>query len=310
MRVVRGLNQLGQVDQPTFVTIGNFDGLHLGHRKIIEELIKRSKISEGKSVVVTFDPHPRKVLEPGKPLRLITSMQHRLKLLGELGVGLALILQFDDAFASISADSFVRELLFPKLRFSELIVGRNYVFGKGRLGNAALLEQLSRELGFKIDFVEPVKQDHQFISSSFLRQLIREGALDKASEFLGRPFSVFGTVVHGRGIGAEMGFATANLNLEGIILPPRGVYAVEVEFNEERCVGLANVGVRPTFGGSEQEDQVEVHLIDFDREIYGCPIEVIFMEKIRDEIRFESPERLRDQIQIDVENVRAKFLPT
>jgi riboflavin kinase/FMN adenylyltransferase len=233
-----------------------------------------------------------------------------LKLLGELGVDIVLILQFDDAFANISADSFVRDLLFPKLRFSELIVGRNYVFGKGRLGDAALLEQLSQELGFKIDFVEPVKQEHQFISSSFLRQLIREGNLNKASKFLGRPFSVFGTVVHGRGVGTEMGFATANLSLEGIILPPRGVYAVEVEINGERCVGLANVGIRPTFGGSDQEDQVEVHLIDFDHEIYGTQIEVVFMEKIRDEIRFENPERLRDQIQIDVENVRAKFLPT
>lgn len=310
MRVVKGLSQLEKVNQPIFLTLGNFDGLHLGHRKIIEELIRRSKVSKGQSVVVTFEPHPRKVLEPQKPLYLITSMQHRIKLLRDLGVDFTVVLHFNDAFANINADSFIQDLLFPKLEFSELIVGRNYVFGKDRLGDAKLLERLSREMGFRIDFVDPVKMDHQFISSSLLRQLIRGGQLKKASQLLGRPFSVFGTVIRGRGIGSEIGYRTANLDLEGIILPPRGVYAVEVDLGKEKCIGLANVGVRPTFEDGDQQDRLEVHLIDFNHEIYGNQMEVIFMEKIRDEIKFESQDRLRDQIQVDVESVRAKFLPT
>jgi riboflavin kinase/FMN adenylyltransferase len=310
MRVVRGLGQLEKVDLPVFLTIGNFDGLHLGHRKIIEELIRRSKILKGQAVVVTFDPHPRKVLEPEKPLYLITSMQHRLKLLGELGVDLTWVLSFDDAFANLSADSFIKDLLFPKLKFSELIVGRNYVFGKDRLGDAQLLRRLSQEMNFTIDFVEPVKTDHQFVSSSLLRQLIREGDLKKVSRLLGRPFSVFGSVIRGRGIGSRIGFATANLDLEGIVLPPRGVYAVEVDLGKEKCIGLANVGVRPTFEDTAKQDQLEVHLIDFNQQVYGNQIEVVFIEKIREEIKFDTPDRLRDQIRSDVESVRAKFLPT
>ena len=308
MKVIQGLNLLGEIERPYCVTIGNFDGVHVGHRKIITELARRSQKYGGQSIVITFDPHPRKVLNPERPLQLMTSMEHRLELFRQLGVDGVVILKFDHEFSMIRAQSFIEKMLFPALKFRELIVGQNYVFGKDREGNIGLLEILSRKLNFKIDFVESAVVGGQLVSSSLIRRLISEGSLDQAADFLGRPFSSFGKVVKGDGIGSQLGFKTANIDTDGTLLPPRGVYAVEVVMKNEKLFGIANVGTRPTFDSRQSSEKLEVHLLNFDRKIYGDAMEVTFVEMVRDERRFESTESLRQQIQSDVDNVREKFL--
>lgn len=309
MKIVRESSQLGKLTGPVFVTLGNFDGLHLGHQKIIRELIDRAGEAKGLAVMVTFDPHPREVLNPGEPLFLMTTIDHRLELLEEMGVDLVWVMHFDKSFANISANAFVEELLFPSLKFRELIVGKNYVFGKNRQGNAELLKNLSQKLGFKADFVDPVEKQGTVVSSSQIRKLIREGNLKQAEQLLGRPYSVCGKVVHGSGIGSEIGFRTANLDSNGILLPPRGVYAVEARWKGQTCLGVANIGVRPTVDKTEKE-RLEVHILDFQENIYDRVIEVVFMEKIREEARFSDKTSLEKQIRKDVENVRMKFLTT
>lgn len=303
MRTVTNLGEWGRLDRPVLVTLGNFDGLHLGHRKIIETLVRRSKACKGEAVVVTFDPHPRKVLKPECRLGLMTSMKHRLKLIESLDVDATVIIPFDIDFSKISAESFVKEVLYPPLKFVELIVGRNYVFGKDRLGNTDLLQRLGEELCFKIDLIEPVEVGQHFVSSSLLRGLICEGELGKASKLLGRLFSIQGCVVKGRGMGSRLGFPTANIDLEEMVRPPRGVYAVRVEIGDERHLGVANLGIRPTFGSFEKEE-LEVYILDFDHEIYGCDIEISFVKRMRDEIQFEDVFKLKQQIEQDVESVR------
>jgi riboflavin kinase/FMN adenylyltransferase len=309
MKIVREAVELGKLKGPVFVTLGNFDGLHLGHQKIIRELISRAREVKGLAVVVTFDPHPREVLNPGEPLFLMTTMDHRLRLFEQMGVDLIWVMRFDRDFANISAHAFVEELLFPNLKFRELIVGKNYVFGKNRQGNAELLRSLSQKLGFKADFVEPVETEGVVVSSSLIRKLIREGRLKEAERLLGRPYSVCGPVIHGSGIGAQIGFRTANVDSNGILLPPRGVYAVEVKWKNQAWVGVANIGVRPTVQELDTE-RLEVHILDFQTDIYDSVIEVVFMEKLREEVRFPDKTSLEKQIRKDVENVRMKFLTT
>ena len=309
MKIVRESIELGKLKGPAFATLGNFDGLHLGHQKIIRELISRAREAKGLAVVVTFDPHPREVLNPGEPLFLMTTMDHRIRLFEQMGVDLVWVMRFDRDFANISANAFVEEILFPNLKFCELIVGKNYVFGKNRQGNAELLRLLSQKLQFKADFVEPVETQGVVVSSSWIRRLIREGRLKEVEVLLGRPYSVCGPVVRGSGIGAEIGFRTANLDSDRILLPPRGVYAVEVKLKDQTWLGVANIGVRPTIEELERE-RLEVHILDFQTNIYGSVIEVVFMEKLREEVRFPDKTSLEKQIRKDVENVRMKFLTT
>lgn len=344
MRIVREAIELKKLEGPVFVTLGNFDGLHLGHQKIIRELVSRARQVKGMAVVVTFEPHPRGVLNPGEPLFLMTTMDHRLRLFEQIGVDLVWIMRFDKDFANISANDFVEELLFPNLKFCELIVGKNYVFGKNRQGNADFLKSLSQTLGFQTDFIDPVKIEESVVSSSAIRRLIREGRLNEAARLLGRPYSVCGPVIKGSGIGAQIGFRTANLDSDGLLLPPRGVYAVEVKglssgsllarglktqvstaekdfsgitpeagtavkWKDETWIGVANIGVRPTVEEMDRE-RLEVHILDFQSSIYGSVIEVVFMEKLREEVRFPDKTSLEKQIRKDVENVRMKFLAT
>lgn len=308
MIVVRRLEGETSFSTRPLVTLGNFDGLHLGHCSIIQELKKRADIAKAQTVVVTFDPHPRQVLNPSSPLQLITSLEHRLKIFEALDVDVVWVIPFDREFSKLSAESFVQDLLFPRLKFSELIVGTNYAFGKERKGNMALLEDLGLRLGFKVDTMKAVHVDGELVSSSLIRRCIAQGDLRKASLFLGRPYSLMGRVVHGRGIGSALGFATANLEFDSLVLPPRGVYAVEVKMGLEKHFGIANLGVRPTFEGGDTLEYFEVHLINFSGSIYGKHMEVILIEKVRDEIRFESVEALSRQVKKDIECVREKFL--
>ncbi|MBI1869950.1 MAG: bifunctional riboflavin kinase/FAD synthetase [Chlamydiae bacterium] len=305
MRVIEGLNNSKEIKQPCLVTLGNFDGVHLGHQRIVQELVKRARQSKASSVLVTFNPHPRKVLDPHTPLQMITSLEEKIRLVGKLDVDQMVIIPFDLGFSRISAESFVRDILFPSLKFLELIVGRNFSFGRGRQGNVDLLKRLSVELGYKIDFVEPVQAGEKVVSSSLIRQLIHHGNFKEIPKFLGRPYSLFGRVVKGQKMGKKLGFPTANLDVGAFILPPRGVYAVRTKVLGEKVLGLANIGVRPTF----TQDKVltfEVHLLDFDKDIYGEDLEVTFLEYIRDERFFQNQDQLCQQIEKDIEGLKRK----
>ncbi|MBI1883709.1 MAG: bifunctional riboflavin kinase/FAD synthetase [Chlamydiae bacterium] len=308
MRIVRGLEHLGEVPSPLWMTLGNFDGVHLGHQVILERLIENARNTRAQAGVVSFDPHPRKILKGSDSLQLITSMEHRLRLLAKEGVDLVLILPFDKAFSQITARSFLIDKLFKNLFFKGLVIGENYAFGKDRQGNVELLKSLGVEFGFCLDQVLPVKIGSEMVSSTLIRRFIQEGDFKRSSEMLGRPFSFFSSVIKGSGLGKRIGFPTANLNVEDMILPPGGVYRVEVGLGEkEKHLGVANIGTRPTVS-QEGKNHFEVHLFDFDQNIYGKSLEVFLIEKIRNERRFGSLEELRQQIARDCENVRNKFL--
>lgn len=304
MLLLRRVEEIGELDASGFlITLGNFDGLHIGHRKIIEELVSRSRRAGGLAAVVTFDPHPRKVLNPSNPPVMITTLNHKIKLMSDLGVDVLLILRFDREFSRMSPDAFIRDYLFAGIRFREVIVGKNYFFGRDRKGDIGLLERLARELGFKIDFVEPVRLRGHFVSSSLVRGLISDGKFQEASSCLGRPYSIYGPVVKGSGRGVELGFPTANMDLDDLAHPAPGVFAVDVIVDGQARRGIANLGVRPTFEASARP-LLEVHLLDFSGDLYGKFLEVMFKRRLRDEIRFESPDGLKRQIEKDIEEIR------
>ncbi len=308
MRVVKNIKELKNFSSRPFVTLGNFDGVHLGHRKIFDELKKRSTQANAQSVVVTFNPHPRHVLNPSLPLHLISSLEHRLKLFEEVGIDVVCMIHFDIEFSKLSADFFIRELLFKHLNFAELIVGHPYAFGNQRKGNVEMLRSLGNELGFRVDTISPFNINGEIVSSSLIRQSIQEGKLNKVSQLLGRTYSIGSHVIRGQGLGAKLGFATANLDIHSLVLPPRGVYAVEVKLNGEKRLGLANLGVRPTFEDQNPQMNMEVHILNFQGDLYGQWLEVFFLDKIRDEIRFKSPQELSGQIKRDISNVKEKYL--
>lgn len=311
MKIVRvSDHSLRMSDGTYFVTLGNYDGLHLGHRKILEELKRRAHGGNGQTVAVTFDPHPRLVLDPGCELKVLTSMQHRLRLFEELGMDYTVVIEFDRLFAQQSAEDFICKLLFPAMHFKELIVGENYAFGKDRRGTVALLREFSKKLGFKVDTVDPFYENQSIVSSSWIRNCIKNGDLNLAARLLKRSYSVYARVVQGKGIGKELGYPTANLDVSETLMPPRGVYASEVLIGARSFYAMTNIGVRPTFHDDEKTESCEVHILDFSETIYHQSIEVKFVRKIRDEIKFGSTRQLQSQIKLDEIWIRQNFMNT
>ena len=299
MKIYRGLDRSQEISAFSAVTIGNFDGIHLAHQEIIRNVIQKSAEAGTQSCVVTFDPHPRKILYPQEELQLILHLDHKIKLLEELGVDQMLILPFNQDLARTDAVTFIKDYLWSHLRFKSVTVGENYRFGRQREGDTQLLARLGKELGFEVDWVRSLETNGSTISSSIVRKLIREGNFGSASEILGRTYSIQGCVKHGMGLGAPMGFCTANLDLTDLVHPPRGVYFVKILLPDQTKVsGVANLGVAPTLGGGLE--RLEVHLLDFDQDIYGQEIEVVFIQWIRSEQTFGSVEDLKDQIRKDV----------
>lgn len=306
MNVLSDIADLKGLAGPLRLAIGVFDGLHLGHRAVIEAA--KAPGSGGTVVVVTFDPHPVEVLVPEKAPRLLTDTEHKLRLLArELGVRNVLLIRFDEAFAEWSAEEFVRRFVAasPKEGIERVCVGHEWRFGKGRSGDLALLERLGREHGFEIRGVGTVEMDGERVSSTRVREAVAAGDLETAAMLLGRRYSVHGTVVEGRRLGRTLGFPTANLSVKREQLPPAGVYAVRATGAADSWDGVANLGFRPTVEGAEAELRLEAHLFGLDAEIYGEELEVEFLRKIRGERKFDSLEALRTQIAADVAAVRA-----
>ncbi len=293
------------------VTIGNFDGVHLGHQRLIARAAQTADTLGLSSVVITFEPHPLRVLLGDNGPCLLMPPRRKLALLAAQGVDVVLALPFNRATAETSPEEFVRRVLVEGLGVRRLIAGYDYAFGKGRRGNAALLSKLGREYGFAVEELGPVEVDGAVVSSTRIRAEIAAGQVERAARLLGRPHSVEGVVAHGNKRGGKLlGFPTANLHIgEDLLLPACGVYAVRVELCKEGDAspqvfnGAANVGRNPTFPGAGV--RVETHIFDFDRSIYDAFLRVNFIVRLREERAFAGPEPLKAQIRLDVEAARA-----
>lgn len=304
MRVLHRIADLASIDAPVFLAIGVFDGVHLGHRAVIERALNDARAAKGTAVVITFDPHPVRVLRPEKAPRLLTSTPHKIRLIRELGVQHLLVIRFDAEFAATPPDVFIRDLAGSCRQLREICVGHQWSFGKGRAGNLDLLKQLGDQLGFDEVGVHAVRIDDEIVSSTLIRHAVETGELAAASRLLGREFTILGTVVEGDHLGKKLGFPTANLSAHNEQYPPNGVYAVAADWRGRKLRGVVNIGVRPTIAHASGERVLEVHLFDFAEEIYGDEIEVAFRKFLRPEQKFASLDELRAQIARDVEQAR------
>jgi riboflavin kinase/FMN adenylyltransferase len=304
VKVLHSISELADLSGPAVLAAGVFDGFHLGHRAVIERAIADARAVGGTPVVVTFDPHPAAVLRPESAPPLLTSTRHKIRLLGDAGIGHVLVLDFDAAFAGKQPEIFVGELAAACRPLREICVGEDWAFGKGRAGNLPLLAALGKKLGFEAIGLPAVMVDGKPVSSTGIRAAVEAGALDAAARLLGREFSVLGTVIEGRRLGRTLGFPTANVRPESEQLPPNGVYAVCATIEGKSHAGISNVGTRPTVSNECMNRVVEVHLFDFSDDLYGRDIEVFFERFVRPEQKFPSLDALRAQIASDVASVR------
>lgn len=305
MSPLHSISDLATIPGPLFLAIGVFDGVHLGHRAVIERALADAQAAGGECVLATFDPHPVRVLRPEKAPRLLTSTPHKLRLIRALGVRHLLVIRFDLDFAATPPDAFIRQLAAAGRPLREICVGHQWSFGKGRTGNLELLARLGNELGFDEVGVLAVELDGAVVSSTMIRQAVERGDLARATRLLGREYSILGTVIEGLKLGRTLGFPTANLSAHNEQFPPDGVYAVEVrQIGGAPRRGVANIGVRPTLANASGERSLEVHLFDFDGSLYGTDLEVFFRRYLRPERKFPSLEALREQIAADVEEAR------
>ncbi len=284
-------------------TIGVFDGVHRGHQKILKKLVKEAKKQKRKSLVITFHPHPRKVLNPSSRIPLLISLKHRLRLIEEEGVDLCSVIKFTKSLSRMKGHDFIKNILVQKLNIKTLVVGRNFSFGYKEKGNIRLLKRMGKKYNFRVFSVGPVKAKERFISSTRIRKEIEKGRLKNASSMLGRSVTIFGTVRKGRKVGKKLGFPTANIDPHHEVIPPSGVYAVDAEIHKKIYKGVLNIGRRPTLT-KDREPTIELHVLNFKKDIYGKDIEIIFKKKIRNEKRFPSVDTLRRQIQKDILRAR------
>lgn len=284
------------------LTIGNFDGVHVGHRALLSKVIEEAKQKHLTPTVLTFNPHPLKVLTGQYP-PVITPLKQKFELLEQEGIELIVCLAFDKQFASYTAEEFVKKYLVDLLNAKYIVVGYDYRFGKDRKGDFNLLKKLGEKYGFSVSQVDPVYIDGDVVSSTRIRNLVQQGKVRKVRPLLGRYYQVFGEVIHGHKRGGEiLNIPTANLELIDELVPKPGVYAVYAELDNERFLGVANVGYNPTFGNNKLS--VEVHILDFNKNIYQRDLRVHFVERIRDEKKFSSIEELKKQILKDIEIAR------
>jgi len=304
MNVIRDLGFLERnpLVKPV-LTIGNFDGVHRGHLTLFEKVKQRAKAIGGQSTVMTFEPHPIKVVKPGNGPPLITPTNQKLELIWKTGIEALICLPFNLQFASISAQDFVKEILVTKIGIQEIVVGYDYTFGHNRKGNIPLLKQMGEGLGFTVHIVGPVQIEETLVSSTSIRRLVQEGRLPEAKKLLGRDYQIQGTVIRGQNRGGRLlGFPTANLELADELFPKSGVYAVTVVIDGRTYHGVTNIGYNPTFG--QNRLSVETHILDFSEDLLGKSIKVNFVERLRDEKPFDSVKALSDQIKKDVRQAK------
>jgi riboflavin kinase / FMN adenylyltransferase len=305
MEIIKGIQNLKRPFRNPVVTLGNFDGVHLGHQQIFKRVKEEASKIRGQGVVITFEPHPLKVLAPEKFLPLLTPFRKKMMLIGKSGIEIVLCIRFSLNFSEIIPSEFIKSILVERVKVKKVIIGYNYHFGGGQRGDAQTLQEAGKAFDFEVEVVEPLRVGQIIVSSSKIRNFIQKGEVEEASKLLGRDYPIIGKVVEGQKRGGTLGFPTANLEVSDELYPKTGVYAVEVVWHQQRFNGLANIGSNPTFssqtGKSEEPFSLEVHILDFNRQIYGKEIEVRFKKRIRDEVRFESPSLLIEQIKKDIQ---------
>ncbi|MSR65593.1 MAG: bifunctional riboflavin kinase/FAD synthetase [Verrucomicrobiae bacterium] len=307
MKVVRSFAELSVIADKIGIAIGVFDGVHLGHQSVIRAALDDAAAVNGTAVVLTFDPHPMRVLAPDKAPPLLTSTQHKLALIESLGVPVCLMIPFTIDFARTEPDPFLSLVFQSAKNLKSICVGHAFRFGHDRKGNVQTILAFGRERGVRVDVMPPVTSHGETISSTTIRKAVAAGDLAKAERMTGRPFSVLGTVEAGDQIGRKLGYPTANLNPHNEVLPPNGVYAVCALHETRKLTGIVNIGVRPTIVERVADRRFELHILDFAGDLYGKTIEVSFVHKLRDEQKFDSPERLKAQIARDEAEARRMF---
>lgn len=303
MKIVNDLNDISNRLKNAVLTIGNFDGVHRGHEALFRQVIEKAESIDGTSVVITFEPHPIRVVTSNKHFPLITLHEQKVELIGATGVDTLICIPFNREFAATPARTFVKEILCDLIGMKAIVVGQDYSFGREREGNILLLKEMAVTHGFEVIISGWIELEGTRISSTAIRNLVSDGRVKEANKLLGRYYQVRGTVVRGRDRGARLlGFPTANLTLYDELCPKTGVYAVTVEHDKTRYKGVANIGYSPTF--REGRFGVEVHILDFNKVIYDQRIRLNFICRLRDEKKFSGPESLAVQIRQDIEKAR------
>ena len=304
MEILRSISELSQLRGPLFLAIGVFDGVHRGHQAVISTSAQHAQAAEGTSVVVTFDPHPAKVLRPRDAPHLLTATEHKIALIRALGVSHLLIIEFNREFAATSPEDFVQQLVMHSKPLREICVGHEWSFGRDRRGNLDLLKKLGARFDFSVVGIPPVMVHGAVVSSTAIRQAVEAGDLAKAADMLGREYTILGAVTRGDQLGKKIGFPTANLSAHSEQFPPNGVYLAQAWFEGVLYHGVVNLGYRPTVTGDKSQRLLEIHLLDFERDIYGEDLEVRFVRYLRPERKFDSVEALARQINADVRQAR------
>jgi riboflavin kinase / FMN adenylyltransferase len=303
MKLIRNIYDIKTPFKNAVTTIGNFDGVHKGHQAILHQVIEKAGSIEGTSVAITFEPHPIRVLKKNGWPPLITLFDQKVELITHTGIDALICVRFDEAFASISAEQFVKEILIERIGMKAIVIGKDYAFGKDRKGNVEFLKKYAVDLGFEVIVANWIPMSYfgsRRISSTQIREVVMSGKVDEAFNLLGRYYQISGKVVSGRNRGGKLlGFPTANINLQDELCPKTGVYAVTAECKGKRYKGVANIGYSPTF--DDKIFTIEAHLLDFKEDIYGEDIRVNFISRIRDEKKFAGIEALVEQIKIDIQ---------
>lgn len=307
MQIFRSFQEIIGYPQTRLVmALGNFDGVHMGHRELIKETVDIARELAGTPGIFTFYPHPLTVLHPEQAPSMLLPVEEKINLMGKLGAEVVLLAPFNSDFAALPPKEFVQQVLCQSMGVAGVVVGYNYSFGCGGLGTPELLSELGKQYGFSVKVVKPVEVDGEIVSSTLIRELLLQGDVKKAAKYLGYSPFLKGKVVHGEKRGRLLGFPTANLDLpEDILVPANGVYAVEVVIGKEKYKGVANIGVKPTFQRDNLRRNVEVFVFDFKQDIYDMELEVIFLERIRGEKAFQNVDELLNQIQADIDKARS-----
>jgi riboflavin kinase/FMN adenylyltransferase len=306
MQIIYNIDEISAPFKNGVITIGNFDGVHIGHQALFYEVIERAHVLDGTSIAMTFEPHPLRVLKKNHTPPLITLLEQKVELIERSGVDVLICVPFTLEFASVTAVSFVEDLLVRKIGVKAIVLGEDYAFGRNREGDIELLNTLAPRLGFEVivtSLIRSVKGISERISSTAIRQLVLAGDMQQACKMLGRHFQLRGVVVAGRDRGGKLlGFPTANLKIEEELCPKTGIYAVTVETHHGLHLAVANIGYSPTF--DDRQFTVEVHILDFNEAIYGEKIRVNFVKRLRGEIKFAGLDALKQQIAKDIETAR------
>jgi len=301
MEIIRGLEDLKESYPNTVITIGNFDGLHLGHQKIIQTVLQESEDINGTSMVVTFDPHPMKILAPEREIKLLTTPKERERLIRTMGIHVLLCIAFNEEFSQLMPDNFIDDILVKKINAKKIIVGQNYAFGKARKGTTELLRRRGRKYGFNVKVVRHAKFNGEVVSSSKIRSFLSKGEVFEASTFLGRAYTIEGNVIKGAGRGEKLlHIPTANITTPNELVPKEGVYAVKIGIKNDFFDGVANIGKKPTFG--DAVTSYEVHIFNYTGNLLGEHLRIHFIDWIRDQRSFPDALSLERQIRNDIEH--------